>query len=410
MPRQAKASLNFNGKNVDTTLAQYLQSVTYKDVAAGSSDEIKIELQNIDMKWTGAWFPVKGDNITGKLVFKSWNSEGQDLTLDVGKHILDDIQMRGGPMEASFGGLAIPASESFKSQMRTKTWKNTYIKKLASTICRRYKLKLIYDAKTCKIKTLEQSEKADSAFLYDLTKKYGFGMKVFGGKIVIYDKGRYEAKSPVATLTRKSFIGDSWTYNDTLDGSYTGAKISYKIKSSSKKKTTKKKAPARPMAMAAPDPAPTLTAASAAPIMRAKKKTKKKKATTKTLFVGFKKENSPGSRTYKVSEQADNAAEARLIAAAKVNEANEQITTLSGNIWPNPNIVAAATVKVSGMGKIDGKYFVDSSTTSVSGSGGASQHIEMHKCQKRIASTVTATTKKSTGKKKTTKKKTTKKK
>lgn len=58
--RKAVPSLSFNGKNVSTKLADYLESVSCEDVASGSSDSIDITLQNIDMKWMNQWYPTKG--------------------------------------------------------------------------------------------------------------------------------------------------------------------------------------------------------------------------------------------------------------------------------------------------------------------------------------------------------------
>lgn len=58
-PRKAVPSLSFNGKNVTTKLKEFLESVSYTDVASGDSDSIDISLHNIGMKWMGAWYPKK---------------------------------------------------------------------------------------------------------------------------------------------------------------------------------------------------------------------------------------------------------------------------------------------------------------------------------------------------------------
>ena len=39
-PRKAVTTLKFNGKNVDTSLKDYLESVTYEDIASGSKESI----------------------------------------------------------------------------------------------------------------------------------------------------------------------------------------------------------------------------------------------------------------------------------------------------------------------------------------------------------------------------------
>ena len=100
----------------------------------------------------------------------------------------------------------------------------------------------------------------------------------------------------------------------------------------------------------------------------------------------MKAEKASGSRVLKINETASDAADAYYKAAAAVNQSNEQATTLSGEIWPNPKICAGVCVTISGMGKANGKYFVDKSTTEVS-DGNTKQSVEMHKCQTRLSYT-----------------------
>lgn len=340
-PRKAVPSLSFNGKNVTTKLKEYLESVSYTDVASGDSDSIDISLHNIGMKWMGAWYPKKGDKISGSITFQNWNAEGKHLKLDCGKFVLDSIKFSGGPLKATFGALAIPASESFKSRERTKTWKKVTVKKIATEIAKRYKLNLSYSGPSITINAIEQSEKSDSAFLYEVCKSYGLSMKVFNSKIVIYDQTAQEKKKSVATLKRESFVDDNWDYEDALEGTYTGARISYKSGKNSKEIS---------------------------------------------VFLGLKAEKASGSRVLKINETASDAADAYYKAAAAVNQSNEQATTLSGEIWPNPKICAGVCVTISGMGKANGKYFVDKSTTEVS-DGNTKQNVEMHKCQTRLSYT-----------------------
>lgn len=88
--------------------------------------------------------------------------------------------------------------------------------------CKRYKLNLSYSGPSITINAIEQSEKSDSAFLYEVCKSYGLSMKVFNSKIVIYDQTAQEKKKSVATLKRESFVDDNWDYEDALEGTYTG--------------------------------------------------------------------------------------------------------------------------------------------------------------------------------------------
>lgn len=339
--RKAVPSLSFNGKNVSTKLADYLESVSCEDVASGSSDSIDITLQNIDMKWMNQWYPTKGDKISGTITFQDWNKDGENLKLNCGTFILDEVKFSGGPLKVSLGGVAIPANESFKVRERTKTWKNVTIKNIANEIAKRYGLSLSYSGPTITIASIEQSDKTDSAFLYDLCKKYGLSMKVFNNKIVVYDQTQQEKKAASATITRDSFIDDEWEYTDSIEGTYTGARISYKSGEDNEEIS---------------------------------------------VYLGLKAENAAGSRVLNITEVADDYDTAYYMAAAQVNQSNEQATTISGKIWPNPKICAGICVTISGMGKANGKYFVDKSTVEVSDSR-TTQSVELHKCQTRLTYT-----------------------
>ena len=339
--RKAVPSLSFNGKNVSTKLADYLESVSCEDVASGSSDSIDITLQNIDMKWMNQWYPTKGDKISGTITFQDWNKDGENLKLNCGTFILDEVKFSGGPLKVSIGGVAIPANESFKVRERTKTWKNVTIKNIANEIAKRYGLSLSYSGPTITIASIEQSDKTDSAFLYDLCKKYGLSMKVFNNKIVVYDQTQQEKKAASATITRDSFIDDEWEYTDSIEGTYTGARISYKSGEDNEEIS---------------------------------------------VYLGLKAENAAGSRVLNITEVADDYDAAYYMAAAQVNQSNEQATTISGKIWPNPKICAGICVTISGMGKANWKYFVDKSTVEVSDSR-TTQSVELHKCQTRLTYT-----------------------
>lgn len=337
--RRVVTTLQFNGHDISEKLQPYLIGVTFTDVAAGSSDSISIDLYDADMQWIKDWYPTKGDVITGGAIFKDWNYVGERLKLTYGRFILDSIKFSGGPLRCTFGGLAIPHDRSFKTRQRTKTWEGVTLSQIGKEIAGRYGLTCVYNAGDINIESLEQTDKTDSDFLASTVKDYGLKMKVYNKKIVIFDAGRLEAKSPVCTITRKDFIGDGWSYDDELEGTYTGAIIAYKSDKSSKDEIK--------------------------------------------LSVGNADESSPKSRVLYINSKCDSHAEADTKARQKVNEANETMTKLSGTIWTHQVLTSGQTVQVKGMGKASGKYYIDKITTSIS-DGGTKQKVDMHKCYKRL--------------------------
>lgn len=337
-PRKVTADFKFNGKWLGKSLKNYLQSLAYTDVASGESDQLDIVMQDIKMEWLGKRYPKKGDRVDGKITFVNWNGI-LDKKLDCGAFVLDNIKFSGGPAKASFGCLASPIDSSFNTRERTKTYQDVTIEEIAQEIADKYKLKLKYSGTDIRIETIEQSQKTDSAFLYDTCGTYGLSMKVYKKSIVIYDQTEAENKRAAKNLTRKSFIDDNWEYEDSLAGVYTGARISYK-----------------------PDGG----------------------GDEISVYVGHKDEEADDARVLYINEVADSVADAYRKAAVAVNKSNQEATKLSGDIWPDPKICAGVTVEISGMEHIDGKYFVDKCITEVGGSK-SRQSIEMHKCQERLA-------------------------
>lgn len=336
--RRVKCDLSFNGKNVTKILDEYMEDVTFTDVASGSSDSISITLADIKLLWIGDWYPEKGDKITGGIWFRNWDQFGVDYPLNLGTFILDEIRFSGNPTVANFSGMACPADCSFTTRQRTKTWENVTVRQIAQEIASRYKLKLEFNGPDENIESLEQTNRTDSDFLYNTVKDYGLKMKVYNQSIVIFDMGKLEAKAPVMTIKRHDFVNDSWDYQDELLGTYTGAIGKYKAGDDSDEEIEVK--------------------------------------------VGRANEDDPKCRVMYMNTKFDSESEAIKRCKAKVDEANESMTIVSGDIWPNRKMCSGITVMLKGLGRADGKYLVDKVTTRTG--DGTKQHIEMHKVYARL--------------------------
>ena len=72
-----------------------------------------------------------------------------------------------------------------------------------------------------------------------------------------------------------------------------------------------------------------------------------------------------GSRILKQSGKADSKADAERKIKAAVAKANHGKTKLSATIVGNASLVASQCVQVVGLGKLSGKYYIDTITHSV---------------------------------------------
>lgn len=332
-PRKAKASVSYNGKNIDTKLAEYLQTFSYTDIASGESDSISLVINDRDRKWIKAWFPSKGDTMSASIKMENWSKENDDQTLKCGSFVIDDFSFSGTPIRLKLEAVALPASSSFKETQRTKTYENTTLENIGKQIAKSAGIKLYYEASKVSIEKVEQSEKDDCSFYNELVKVYGFAMKIYKNKIVVFNEATYEKKKSVATLTEEN-IEPNWSWNTTLAKTYTGAK--YEYTNNDKNKTFK-------------------------------------------VTVGG------GSRILKVTDAAGTLSEAQRITLAKLNDANKNDTTMTVTLTrANRKIIATSCVTIKGLGKLDGKYYVEKVTWDIG--SGCRQKLELRKVQTRFTS------------------------
>lgn len=341
-PRQASVSVSYikkvkskktgkQKKHTASVIAEYNEGFTYTDPASGESDTVSITLTNIDLRWANKWMPRKGDKLTAKIIQKSWEKAGKKKSFHCGKFCIDDLSYTGPELTCIIGGVSVPEGNAFRSTTRSKTWKEVTLKEVAAEIARKYHLKLDYLANTVKLGTVEQSNESDSGFLNKICADYGTALKIYYGKIVIYDKGAYEARKPVATLKRSDL--QDWSYNSTLVGTYTGAVIKYTSGEDDKELTCK---------------------------------------------VGG------GKRMLNINEKVESLQEAQIKACAKVNGENEKAVTMSITIMADYRIAAGSTVMIKGLCQLSGKFFVDKVTHNIGPGETYTMTLELHKCQKRI--------------------------
>ena len=312
----------------------------YTDVASGQSDSVSITMHDIGHEWMGSLMPIRGADIGAKIKASEW--EGLS-SFDCGTFILDDISFSGKPTNCVLGGVSVPAMDDFKSLPRTHTWEKATIEQIAAQIAQSAGVALCYDAPAVQIAEIEQNQQTDSAFLYQLCEKYGLALKVYNHKLVIFDIAAYEEKGAVVTFSEKDM--EKWSYKTTVEGTYTGVNLNYTD----------------------PD-------------------------TEDTINVSMGAQG----RMYSMNTQASSRYDAELQAAAKVNQANRSIETMDVTIKPRSGIVASHCVNISGIGKIDGKYYVDKVKHSV-GSKGYTMALTLHKVQAAIKVTAPVPTAASTG-------------
>ena len=314
--RRAETDLTWNGAAVTSKMVGYKATVTYTDAASGEADSLEISMNDRDRQWTTAWMPKTGDTLTAAIKVYDWEREGDNRTLDCGFFILDNYSFSWWPMTGTISAVSVPADSAFRATQRTKTWEKATLQAIGNEIAARAGITLTWDVEgePITVESVEQSEQTDCEFYMSLCEEYGLSMKVYAQKIVVYDREQYKERDVAGTIRESEIESGSW--NTTLDGTYTGGEYTY---------------------------------------------------TDPNTEEEIKVTVGTGTRILKQSGKADNKADAERKITAAVANANHGATTLSLTIMGRPDLVASQCVTVVGIGRLSGKYFIDSITHTVGG-------------------------------------------
>ena len=339
-PRKTQVIVTFKTKKFSKKIDAYMETFFYTDCANGESDSIDIKVSNDKKVWNTKWKPEKGDILTARIQQRNWrNLSGKErkrlVTVNCGTFYIDDLTYSGRPLVCNMGAIASPVHSKFNTETITKTWEKVSVRQIAKKIAEEAGLKLYYDAHDIAIASLEQSDQTNCNFLSSICRDYGLAMKIYSNKIVVLDEEKLEQKKAVATINENGVI--KWTYNSTMEGTYTGAKFSYTN----------------------PDDDKTLE-----------------------VIVGS------GSRIKNINVSADNLMEAQLKGIALLNNENKKAETMNITIPADNKIYAGTNVSLKGFGNLNGKYFVDKVKHSIGTN--YTMTLTLRKVQERIKSVAMA--------------------
>lgn len=329
LARRAEIVVSYNGKNITKKISDYIQSFDYTDNASGSADTVTLKLSDREKKWIGAWIPVQGDYVSITIRVSDWTKQGDNRKLNCGKFFLDDLSFSGpSPSTASIGGITTPIAVDFNCTEKSKTWKKTTTKGILSEIAKKAGIKLYYSGEVYSISELEQSGETDMSFAFELCKKYNLAMKLYNEKLVVFDQTDYEKKKAKCKVDRADM--QSFSGVKSMTKLYDGVQISY---SDGKKDKTYK----------------------------------------------YKYMISKGSRILKVTEKAESLQDAEIKAKSKLLEFNRKCQTITFKVQGDTKYIASSVVEITGMGKMNGNYYLDTVKHSKAPKSGYTCDITAHK-------------------------------
>ena len=200
--RSAAVDLTWNGAAVKSKMLGQDTEITYTDPAGGEADSLDIAIHDRDRQWTVAWMPLAGDTLEAIIKLSDWEREGDSRALPCGFFILDNFEFSGWPVTGTISAVSVPADGAFRETERTKTWEKVTVQEIGKEIARRAGIALAWDVEGAHftIQSIEQSGQTDCDFYMELCDTYGYTMKVYAQKIVVFDREAYKNKEPVMTI------------------------------------------------------------------------------------------------------------------------------------------------------------------------------------------------------------------
>ncbi|MBK5145932.1 late control protein D [Budviciaceae bacterium BWR-B9] len=339
--------LLYEKNDISNELADYLLSISYTDYLSGQSDELAIELENIDGRRYGEWYPGQGDELTFEL---GWLGEERR---QIGVFEIVDINFQFSPGTVTITAQAV----GIKNSVRTKAahaYENMTLDKVAKQIADRQGLTLVGAIEPIALDRLTQQE-SDIEFLKKLADEYDYAFKIDGNKLVFH------------AISELSLLDSVVTFKLT---DISGGQIRDQIKQVPKAVEVKSHDPAT-------------------------KKTviydvKNEGMTAKDSSVS-KSTTSPD--TIKTSSRSSSPEVATAKAQAELAKANRERTTGNIDLMGNPSYLSGNTITLEAGGELNGDYLIQASQHTLDRSGGWNTRLDI--CRIREADIVSVKAEKS---------------
>jgi phage protein D len=330
-PRKTRIRLIYEGADISEDIAPYLLSFEYTDKYSGEADDLQITLEDRDMLWRDPWYPDKGAKISASITTENWEQPGETTSLYCGTFEIDEIEVSESPLQVNIKATAAPRSTNLRNESKNRNWEGYNLSGIARDIADNAGLALEYLPSDDPVyDTRNQVEQDDLSFLQKLCADGALALKVTDTKIVIFDEEEYEGRAAVSGIERGGFRILSMSIKTKLADTYRSAKVKYNDT--------------------------------------------EKGVTHESLIDDGGVEES--GQTLQVIQRVGSQGEAEDLARSKLHEANKHEVTGSFTLAGDIGLVAGVNVAISGYGKFDGTYFVESAKHSY-GEGGYTTQIEV---------------------------------
>lgn len=214
--------LEYETLEVTSLLAPMVTQVTYTDHSHGKSDELELTVHDVDTLWRTGWWPAKGDRLSCSIGY-----DGQAL-VPCGDFQVDDVTASGPPDTVKIHALSAGHTAKMRTK-QTRAFEALTLQGVVAQIAQEQGMTVVGSfgdvAVAEPVERITQDDETTLAFLARLAEENGYEFNVRGDLLCFQLLTDLEAASPVFTFGKAEL--KRYDFSHTVQHTYIACQVDY---------------------------------------------------------------------------------------------------------------------------------------------------------------------------------------
>nr|WP_294864342.1 contractile injection system protein, VgrG/Pvc8 family [uncultured Pseudogulbenkiania sp.] len=324
-PKRLVFFIQYEGKDITADVSSDFVRLVYNDKRSGEADELELVLENSHGRWSGGWYPEKGDRITA-----SFGYAGEAM-LPCGEFEVDECELSGPPDEVTIKALSAGVTRAVRTT-QTKAYNGQTLASIARQVAQRNGLQLVGSPDEVPLGRVTQNQETDLGFLKRVAEQYGHMVSVRGDQLFVAPLSAVDDRDAVLTVTQRPQL-KSYRVRDKTAATYKSVTVAYMDPKTRQLVEHTENAP-----------------------------TAKRKRGDKVI--------EDKADTLKLNTRAESKQQAVAMAKAVLRDKNLKAVEGEFALIGDPRLLAGNTLNIACLGKLDGDYLLSESRHTATRSGG----------------------------------------
>lgn len=211
--------VTYEGAVVSDELGSLIRDVEYVDHTTGKSDELTLTLANHDQRWLNGWYPSDGDRIDVAIGY------GAQPLLPCGTFRVTQVDMAGTPDTVQLRCLAAAVDKRVRT-VQSRSFEDVTLREIGQLLARELELELVGEVPEVRLQRVTQAQETTLAFLRRLAREYGATFSIRGARLSMFEFAKLETSKPVLTLSRRN-LRPGYRFSGKTQGTYAACEVTW---------------------------------------------------------------------------------------------------------------------------------------------------------------------------------------